>query len=217
MIGKIIEIVTNFIISGISTFGLAGIGGMMAIESACVPLPSEVIMPFAGFLVAQGKFSLFSVSLAGAIGCVVGSVIAYAVGAWGGRGFIEKYGKYVLISRHDLTIADNFFNKYGSSAIFLSRLMPVIRTFISLPAGIARMNFNKFVIYTFLGSWLWCLALAYIGKKLGDHWNTLGVYFHKFDFVIGIVIIVGVVWYVRRHIKNLKKYQNKIKDVGQKF
>jgi len=204
MIGKIIEIVTTFIISGISAWGYTGVGLMMAIESACIPLPSEVIMPFAGFLVAQGKFSLLGVSLAGAIGCVVGSVLAYAVGLWGGRGFIEKYGKYVLISSHDLNVADNFFNKYGSSAIFFSRLMPVVRTFISLPAGIARMNFKKFVIYTFLGSWLWCLALAYLGKKLGDHWDTLGGYFHKFDFVIGIVILLGVVWYIRRHIKQMK-------------
>lgn len=205
MIGKIIEIVTTFIISGISVWGYWGVGAMMAIESACVPLPSEVIMPFAGFLVAQGKFSLLGVSLAGAIGCVVGSVLAYAVGLWGGRAFIEKYGRYILISHHDLTIADNFFNKYGSSAIFFSRLMPVVRTFISLPAGIAKMNFSKFVVYTFLGSFIWSWGLAYLGKTLGDHWDTLGVYFHKFDFVIGIVILAGAVWYVRRHIKQMKR------------
>ena len=205
MISAIIGLVTSFIVNSISSLGYFGIGLMMAIESACIPLPSEVIMPFAGFLVAQGKFSLLGVSLAGALGCVVGSIVAYAVGIWGGRGFIEKYGKYILISRHDMEAADNFFNKYGSSAIFFSRLMPVVRTFISLPAGIARMNFNKFVIYSFLGSLPWCLALAYIGKKLGDHWNILSPYFHKFDFVIGIAIIAGLVWYVRRHLKNLKK------------
>ena len=205
MIGKIIEVVTSYIISGISGFGYVGVGAMMAIESACIPLPSEVIMPFAGFLVAQGKFSLLGVTLAGAIGCVIGSVIAYAVGAWGGRGFIEKYGKYILISHHDLAIADNFFNKYGSSAIFFSRLMPVVRTFISLPAGIAKMNFNKFVIYSFLGSVPWSFGLAYLGKKLGDHWDILGGYFHKFDFVIVIAIMAGAVWYIRRHLKNLKK------------
>ena len=204
MIGKIIEIVTGFIINGISAFGLAGVAGLMAIESACIPLPSEVIMPFAGYLVFSGKFSLWGVTVAGALGCVVGSATAYAVGIWGGRAFIEKYGKYILISRHDLAIADNFFNKYGSSAIFFSRLLPVVRTFISLPVGIAKMNFSKFVIYTFLGSLPWCWALAYVGMVLGEHWNTLGVYFHKFDFAIGIVIIVLVVWYVRRHLKNFK-------------
>jgi len=200
----IIGLVTNFIINTISSFGYFGVGLMMAIESVCIPLPSEIIMPFAGFLVAQGKFSLLGVTLAGAFGCLVGSVVAYAVGIWGGRGFIEKYGKYILISRHDLAVADKFFNKYGSSAIFFSRLMPVVRTFISLPAGIAKMNFSKFVVYSFLGSLPWCFALAYIGKKLGDHWDTLGVYFHKFDAVIVAAIVVGVIWYVRRHLKNLK-------------
>ena len=204
MIGYFLSLVTNFIISAISSLGYTGVGALMAIESACVPLPSEVIMPFAGFLVAQGKFSLIGVALAGALGCVVGSVVAYAVGIWGGRAFIEKYGKYVLISHHDLALADRFFNKYGSAAIFFSRLLPVARTFISLPAGIAKMNFSKFVIYTFLGSLPWCLALAYVGMVLGEHWNTLGVYFHKFDAVIAAVILAFIVWYVRRHLKNLK-------------
>jgi membrane protein DedA with SNARE-associated domain len=200
----IISLVTNFIINIISSLGYSGVVLMMAIESVCIPLPSEVIMPFAGFLAAQGKFSLLGVTLAGALGCVIGSVAAYVVGAWGGRGFIEKYGKYILISRHDLAIADNFFNKYGSAAIFFSRLMPVVRTFISLPAGIAKMNFNKFVIYSFIGSLPWCWFLAYVGKKLGDNWNTLGVYFHKFDAAIVIVILVFIIWYIRRHLKQIK-------------
>ena len=203
MLETIISAITSFIINTISSLGLFGVGILMAVESACIPLPSEVIMPFAGFLVAQGRFSLLGVTLAGAIGCVVGSIIAYAAGVLGGRGFIEKYGKYILISQHDLKIADNFFNKYGSAAIFFSRLMPVVRTFISLPAGIAKMNFSKFVIYSFLGSVPWSFGLAYLGKKLGDHWNTLGVYFHKFDFVIVALILLGGVWYIRRHLKNL--------------
>lgn len=207
MIETIISAVTSFIINTISAWGYFGVGVLMAIESACVPLPSEVIMPFAGFLVAQGKFSLFGVTLAGALGCVAGSVIAYAFGVWGGRDFIEKYGKYILISRHDLKTADNFFNKYGSAAIFFSRLMPVVRTFISLPAGIAKMNFSKFVIYSFLGSVPWSFGLAYLGKKLGDSWDTLGVYFHKFDLAIGIIILAGAVWYIRRHLKNEKEFR----------
>ncbi len=203
MVEIIISAVTTFIVNAISSLGYLGIVAMMTIESACILLPSEVIMPFAGFLAAQGKFSLLGVTLAGAVGCVIGSVLAYWVGAWGGRRFIEKYGKYILISHHDLALSDNFFNKYGSGAIFFSRLLPVVRTYISLPAGIAKMNFTKFVVYTFLGSLPWCLALAYSGKKLGDHWNSLGVYFHKFDFVIVTLIIVGIVWYIRRHVKNL--------------
>lgn len=180
--------------------GYFGVALMMAIESACVPLPSEIIMPFSGYLVSTGRFSLWGVSLAGAIGCVAGSVLTYWVGYYGGRPAAEKYGKYILITQHDLNIADNFFKKYGNLAIFFSRMLPVVRTFISLPAGIARMNFPKFVVYTFLGSLPFCYLLAYIGKKMGDNWNTLGVYFHKFDAIIGIVILAGVIWFMKRHI-----------------
>lgn len=205
MLDSIISVITSFIVNSISTLGYSGVALMMAIESACIPLPSEVIMPFAGFLVAQEKFSLLGVTLAGALGCLIGSLIAYFVGYWGGRVFIEKYGKYILISGHDLKTADNFFNKYGSGAIFFSRLLPVVRTFISLPAGIAKMNFYKFAVYTFLGSLPWCFILAYIGKKLGEHWDTLGTYFHKFDFLIIILIIAGIIWYIKRHINNLNK------------
>ncbi|MFH1838108.1 MAG: DedA family protein [Candidatus Kuenenbacteria bacterium] len=202
----IISAITNFIINGISLFGYVGIGIMMAIESACIPLPSEIIMPFAGFLVSQGRFSLWGCAFAGAFGCVVGSILAYIVGYYSGRAVIEKYGKYILISKHDMEIADKFFNKYGSIAIFLSRLMPVIRTFISLPAGIAKMNFIKFIVYTFLGSLPWCFGLAYVGKKLGDHWDILGVYFHKFDILIVLIILVMITWHIKRYFTfNVKK------------
>jgi len=204
MIETIVGFLTTFIINGISTLGYWGVGMMMAVESACIPLPSEVIMPFAGYLVFSGRFSLWGVAVAGALGCLVGSVAAYGVGIYGGRGFIEKYGKYILISHHDLAVADNFFNKYGSIAIFFSRLLPVVRTFISLPAGIAKMNFNKFIIYTFVGSLPWCLALAYLGQKLGEHWDILGVYFREFDVAIVAIIIIFIVWYIWRHIKNVK-------------
>ena len=210
MITKIIEILAVFIIGAISMLGYGGVVLMMAIESACIPLPSEIIMPFAGYLVSTGKFSLLGVSLAGAVGCVLGSAIAYWVGIWGGRPFIEKYGKYILITRHDLDLADRFFQKYGNAAVFISRLLPVIRTFISLPAGIAKMNFPKFISYTFLGSLPFCYLLAYVGKKLGDNWNTLGVYFHKFDLVIGIIILIGVVWFVKRHL-NIRKKDGEMK------
>jgi membrane protein DedA with SNARE-associated domain len=204
MIGNIIGVLAEFIIHGISALGYWGIGLMMAIESACIPLPSEIIMPFAGYLTTGGRFTLWGVTLAGSIGCVFGSVLAYWVGYWGGRSFVEKYGKYILITGHDLDIADRFFNKYGGSAVFFSRMLPVVRTFISLPAGIARMSFWKLVVYTFAGSVPWCYALAYLGKKLGDKWDTLGVYFHKFDIVIGIIFVIGLVWFVRRHLKITK-------------
>lgn len=200
MIEKIISVLAGFVIWGISLMGYAGVAFMMAIESACVPLPSEIIMPFSGYLVSTGKFSLWGVSLAGAAGCVVGSALAYWIGYYGGRSAAEKYGKYLLITHHDLDIADNFFKKYGNLAVFISRMLPVIRTFISLPAGIARMNFPQFVAYTFLGSLPFCYILAYIGKKMGDNWDTLGVYFHKFDLVIGIIILIGIIWFIKRHI-----------------
>lgn len=201
MLEIIISAITMFIIKSISSLGYFGILVMMAIESACVPLPSEIIMPFAGFLVATGKFNLWGVTLFGALGCVIGSILAYTIGIYGGRVFIEKYGKYLFISHRDLQIADDFFNKYGSKAIFLSRLMPVIRTFISLPAGIAKMNFAKFVIYTFLGSLPWCFALAYLGKKLGDHWDILEIYFHKLDIIIILAILILIIWQIRRYFQ----------------
>lgn len=211
MIEKIISVLAGFIIWGISLMGYSGVAVMMAIESACIPLPSEIIMPFSGYLVSTGQFTLLGVSLAGAFGCVIGSVLAYWIGYYGGRPMAEKYGKYVLITHHDLDIADKFFNKYGNAAVFISRMLPVVRTFISLPAGIARMNFSKFIAYTFLGSLPFCFILAYIGKKLGDNWNTLGVYFHKFDLIIGIIILIGVVWFVKRHL-SIRNSKSQIKN-----
>jgi membrane protein DedA with SNARE-associated domain len=205
MISNVIAFLGGFIMNGISALGYTGIGIMMAIESACIPLPSEIIMPFSGFLVAEGRFTLWGVTVAGSVGSVIGSVIAYWIGFWGGRSFIEKYGKYVLITGHDLDIADNFFNKYGRSAVFFSRMLPVVRTFISLPAGIARMNFWQLVVYTFFGSLPWCFALAYLGKKLGDKWDTLGAYFHKFDILIAALFLIGVAWFIARHIKLRKR------------
>lgn len=207
MVAQIIEVLAGFIIWGIDLLGYWGVALMMAIESACVPLPSEIIMPFSGYLVSTGKFTLWGVALAGALGCVLGSVVAYWVGAWGGRAAVEKYGKYILVTRHDLDLADRFFQKYGNWAVFVSRLLPVVRTFISLPAGISKMNFTQFVAYTFLGSLPFCYFLAYVGKKMGDNWNTLGVYFHRFDLAIGILILVGAVWFVRRHI-NIRNNEN---------
>lgn len=210
MIGKILGILASFIIASISMLGYAGIVAMMAIESACIPLPSEIIMPFSGYLVSKGQFTLFGTALAGAMGCVLGSVVAYIVGRYGGRAFIWKYGKYILISHHDIDLADKWFNKYGQLVVFFSRLLPVIRTFISLPAGIAKMRFIPFVIYTFAGSFPWCYLLAYLGYRLGEKWNILGIYFHKFDTIVGIIIIAAAVWWVYRHIKLLRSHDSTI-------
>jgi membrane protein DedA with SNARE-associated domain len=205
MLESVLSALAGIITEIISTTGYAGIALLMAIESACIPLPSEIIMPFSGYLVSTGRFDLIMVATAGAIGCNVGSTIAYAVGYYGGRPLVEKWGAYILISRRDLEMADRFFGRFGSITIFLSRLLPVIRTFIALPAGIARMNQVKFQIYTFLGSWPWCFALAYVGVKLGQRWDsdpTLREFLHRFDAVIIAVILIGIVWYVRRHWKH---------------
>jgi membrane protein DedA with SNARE-associated domain len=186
----------------ISAGGYAGVMLLMAIESACIPLPSEVIMPFSGYLVFRGDFNLLIVATVGAIGCNLGSVIGYEVGYFGGRPLVERWGRYILLNARDLDIADRFFQRYGSVTIFLGRLLPVIRTFIALPAGIAKMPRTRFHVYTFLGSWPWCFALAYIGMKLGEHWNTLGKYFHRFDAVIGFFLVLGIAWFLYSHWKH---------------
>ena len=206
MVARIIEIFSGFIVGIISTLGYPGVVLLMGIESACIPLPSEIIMPFSGYLVYTGRFSLWAVSVAGAIGCVVGSIVAYWAGMYGGRPFIEKYGRYVLISQHDLDLADRWFARRGELIVFTSRLLPVIRTFIAFPAGVAKMNLTRFVAYTFLGSLPWCLALAYAGQKLGEQWDkndTLKTWFHRFDFVIGIIGVLAAVWWVWRHVNDL--------------
>lgn len=201
MIEWILSVLAGFVIATISRMGYGGIVLLMAIESACIPLPSEIIMPFSGYLVYRGELHLQVVALAGAMGCVLGSIVAYYAGAWGGRPLVEKYGKYVLISHHDLELADRWFQRHGDITVFVGRLLPVIRTFIAFPAGVARMPLWRFNVYTFVGSYIWCLALAWIGMKLGEHWNTLGVYFHRFDAVIGLIILVAIIWYVRRHLR----------------
>jgi membrane protein DedA with SNARE-associated domain len=205
MLEKLIALIATWIIGVISTMGYGGIVLLMAIESACIPLPSEIIMPFSGFLVFKGEMVLWAVALAGAVGCVVGSIPAYYLGMFGGRPLVEKYGKWVLISHHDLVLADRAFQKYGDIIIFIGRLLPAVRTFIAFPAGIARMHIGKFIAYTFVGSLIWCWVLAYAGMKFGEHWDDLKVYFHQFHYVIAIAAVIFVVWYVRRHLKAIRR------------
>jgi membrane protein DedA with SNARE-associated domain len=208
MIARLLEILSGIIVAVISTLGYSGIVLLMAIESACIPLPSEIIMPFSGYLVSTGEMNLWLVAFAGAVGCVLGSLVAYWVGMKGGRPLIEKYGRYVLVSRHDLDLADRWFEKRGEIIVFVSRMLPAIRTFIAFPAGVARMNLKRFVIYTFAGSFPWCLGLAYVGQKLGEKWNeddTLKTWFHRFDFLIGIAAVILVAWWIWRHVGHLRK------------
>ncbi len=205
MIEKSLAFLLPWITGFISHLGYAGVALLMAIESACIPLPSEIIMPFAGYLVYTGRFQLVWVATAGAIGCNIGSAIAYWVGAWGGRPALERYGRYVLLSQHDLDRATVFFNRYGSITVFLGRLLPVVRTFIAVPAGIARMPQLRFHLYTFAGSWPWCFALAYFGMKLGNAWNTdprLKQVLHRFDALIVLCLLAAVAWFVRTHWKH---------------
>jgi membrane protein DedA with SNARE-associated domain len=202
---KIIATLAAFIIAVISAGGYAGIALLMGIESACIPLPSEIIMPFAGYLVHAGQLKLFWVATAGAIGCNLGSIPAYWLGAWGGRPAVERFGRFVLLSRHDLDRTEHFFNKYGGLTVLLARLLPVVRTFIALPAGIARMPQLRFHVYTFIGSWPWCFVLAYVGMKLGDRWDSdprFKAIFHRFHLGVELVLVAGILWFVTSHWKN---------------
>jgi len=202
MTEKILAALFIFIKSLIAATGYGGIVILMAIESACIPLPSELIMPFAGYLVYEGTMKLVWVATAGAIGCILGSLVAYEIGAYGGRPLVERYGRWILLGRRDLDWADRFFARWGYLAVFIARLLPVVRTFIALPAGIAHMPRGRFHIYTFLGSWPWCFALAWFGMKLGQNWRELGKYLHKFDAVILVVLVGGVAWFLWTHWQN---------------
>ncbi|MDO8513764.1 MAG: DedA family protein [bacterium] len=201
MVEAILTTLGNFIIHVIRATGYGGVVGLMAIESANIPLPSEVIMPFSGFLVSRGVMNLWLVGVAGAVGCVIGSSVSYWLGAWGGRPLVEKYGRFIFVSNRDLERADKWFSRYGEWAIFISRLLPVVRTFISLPAGISKMHFKRFIVYTFLGSLPWTLGLAYVGVVLGDNWDSIRSTFHGFDYIIIVAILLAIVWYVMKHFK----------------
>ena len=213
MLAHLTDTITTFITNLYIAGGLAGIVLAMAIESCCIPLPSEIVMPLAGVMVASGKLlagvnpwlSLVLVALAGSVGCLIGSIAAYGIGYAGGRPLLLKYGRYVLISQHDADRADHFFQKYGSATVFFSRLLPVVRTYISLPAGIAKMPFAKFCVYTFLGSFPWCLLLAYIGTVIGNNLTTLSPIFHDLDVVIIVAVVALVALYIWRHICNDRK------------
>lgn len=200
MIG-ILENLSNFAIYLINTLGYWGVFIGMTLESACIPLPSEIIMPFSGYVVWQGttNMTILGITIVGALGNLLGSLIAYFVGWKGGRPLLEKYGKYIFITHSKLELADRWFERYGYEAVFISRFLPAIRTFISLPAGIAHMDIKKFVLYTFLGSLPWSFALGYIGFLLGPHWELIRSYFHILDIVVAIGIIAFIAYLVYKY------------------
>ncbi len=208
MSGKIIAAVAGFITAVIAASGYWGMALLMGIESACIPLPSEVIMPFAGYQVYLHHLTLWGVATAGALGCNAGSAIAYWIGAWGGRPAVERFGRFVLLSRRDLDRTTHYFEKYGALTVLVGRLLPVVRTFIALPAGIARMPQLKFHIYTFVGSWPWCFVLAYVGARLGQAWDTdprFKAIFHRFQLGVEVVIVAAVLWFVWSHVRGRRE------------
>lgn len=209
IIDTTITALTQSIITVIQTSGYWGIFLLMAAESALIPIPSEVTMPFAGYLVTQGRFDLFAVILVGALANLVGSIFAYWLGLWGQeavvRKVIRKYGKWFLVTEHEFERSETWFRKYGEKIVFISRVLPVIRTFISLPAGVAAMNFWKFSYLTFLGSLIWSAFLTYIGFTLGKNWHAIEVYYRRFELLIVLVGAAAVAYFIIHRLKRFKK------------
>ena len=187
---KLVEFATNVV----GDLGLAGIALLMVPESACIPIPSEATMLFAGFNVSEGRYSLFAATLVGVAANVVGSWIAYAVGYYGRVELLEQHGRKLHVKKHDLERADRWFERWGSWAVFFSRMLPIVRTFISLPAGVARMPFWRFTLLTFAGCVPWVLMLAFVGKQAGDNWEDWKDSLHYFDYAVAGLIVVGIVY-----------------------
>jgi membrane protein DedA with SNARE-associated domain len=199
------EKIIALLIGAIASGGYASVILLMAIQSACIPIPSEVIMPLAGYALAHTQVQLIILATVASLASNLGSIPAYWVGAKGGRPMVERYGSVMLLSRRDLDLVDHFFAKYGSITVLVGRMLPIVRTFIAFPAGVAKMNQLRFHIYTFIGSWPWCYALAYIGMKLGATWNTNPRFkeiFHRFHLGVEAVIVIGFIWFVVSHWKN---------------
>lgn len=203
-----LEIISNWIINIISLLGYPGIIITMAIESALIPLPSEIIMPFSGFLASTGRFDLGLVALSGAIGNVLGSLVAYAIGFYGHeklvRRFIRKFGKWILISEKELDETEKLLHRFKDLVVLVSRVIPGIRTVISLPCGFAKLPLDRFIVLTFLGSLAWSYFLAWIGFILGQNWRTIGPYFHQLDAVIIVVIVSLAGWYIYYKLTPIK-------------
>ena len=196
---NIFETLSAFVIAVIEQLGYGGVFIGMTLESTGLPLPSEIIMAFAGYVVWEGHLTLLGITLAGTLGCLTGSLIAYGIGAYGGRPLLERYGKYVLIRKNELDRGEQWFAKHGESAVFISRLLPVVRTYISFPAGIVRMDLRKFSVYTFLGSLPFCFAFAYAGVALGPHWHSITRLSRYFNVavIVGLAVLVGYLIYRR--------------------
>jgi membrane protein DedA with SNARE-associated domain len=202
LLHQLIDPILQMVKETIASWGYIGIIIMMAIESANIPLPSEAIMPTAGLLVQQGKLNFHLAALAGAFGCLIGSIPSYWLGLIGGRPFLKKYGRYFLLREKDLETADKWVNKYGDLAFFICRMLPVVRTFISFPAGVLKARFGLFCLLTFLGSWIWCYFLTWVGIKFGENLESFISIWHKFDIAIVVIVGAGFIYYLIHHFKD---------------
>ncbi|MFQ5854715.1 MAG: DedA family protein [Anaerolineae bacterium] len=193
-----------------NAIGWPGVVVIMALESANIPIPSEVTMPLAGWMLAEARgrsqwYALLVGGFYGALGCTIGSIASYYLGAYGGRPLLEKYGRYVLVSHHDIEWADRWFERWGEPTAFFSRLLPIVRTFISLPAGVARMPIGRFTVYSFIGSFIWCAALAWGGYQFGARWEELRAIMRPFDIPIAVVLAALFIWFLKRHIDRARE------------
>ena len=202
MLHQLLDPILQMIRDGVASWGYLGVMMMMAIESANIPLPSEAIMPTAGLLVQQGKMNIHLAAFAGALGCLLGSIPSYFLGMLGGRPFLEKYGRFLLLRKQDMEIADGWVNKYGDITFFVCRMLPVVRTFISFPAGVLKAHFGMFCLFTFIGSLAWCYFLTWVGIKFGENLEMFVSVWHKFDIAIVLVVVAGFGYYLYRHLKH---------------
>jgi membrane protein DedA with SNARE-associated domain len=204
--------IVAFLTHLLQTIGWPGVVAIMTVESCNIPVPSEVTMPLAGWMLVQARGlpawqAVVMGGLMGALGCTLGSMLSYGLGAWGGRPLIKRYGRWILVAEEDLEQADHWFARWGDWAAFISRLLPIVRTFISFPAGVVKMNFPRFVVFTFAGSFIWCALLAWGGYVFGANWEQLRAAMRPFDIPIAIVILAAVGYYVYHHVQKGKRRQ----------
>lgn len=198
------EFVVNLATTIIDKISYFGIGLLMTLESMVAPVPSEAVMPFAGFLWYEGTLNFWLIVLASTLGSLIGSLISYYIGAYGGRPLVRRFGKYLLLNEHHLEQTERFFSRFGGKAIFISRFIPVVRHLISLPAGVGRMNLLKFSLYTVVGAGIWNAFLTWLGYKLRSNWSEIKKYTEVIDIVIAVAVIAVIVWFIYKQFKRRK-------------
>jgi membrane protein DedA with SNARE-associated domain len=201
--------ITDFLVEHVTRLiaatGHFGVAFLMALESMVAPVPSEAVMPFAGFLIYEGRFTFPGVIASSTLGSIIGSLLSYAMGCYGGRPFVLRFGKYLLMNVHDLELTERFFNRYGTRTIFIARFIPVVRHLISIPAGMGRMHLLPFCLYTIAGAGLWNAFLAWVGWELKSRWEIVHKYSSLVDVVVVILLVAAVAWFIRTHLKAYRK------------